>query len=134
MWHSILAAQQLVKDGLRWKVGNGANIRIWEDRWLPSPSTYKITSPRLILHSNTRVQDLINATIAEWKSMVIDTLFLPHEADVIKSIPISSHLPPDKLIWTETRNGLLTVRSADKLVVNRSLSSNKGTLAKVFLE
>ncbi|KAK9984589.1 hypothetical protein SO802_034114 [Lithocarpus litseifolius] len=59
--------------------------------------------------------------------MVIEALFLPHEVDVIKSIPISSRLPPDKLIWTETRNGLFTVRSAYKLVVNQLFSSNRAS-------
>ena len=34
-WRSIMAAQQQVQDGLRWRVGNGANIRVWEDKWLP---------------------------------------------------------------------------------------------------
>ena len=126
-WRSIMAAQQLVKDGVRWRVGNGANIRIWEDRWLPSPSTYKITSPRMFLHADTQVQDLINAATAEWKATVIEALFLPHEVDVIKSIPISSRLPPDKLIWTETRNGLFTMCSAHKLAVNQLLSSNRAS-------
>ena len=127
MWHSILVAQQLVKAGLRWRVRNGANIRIWQDKWLPSPSTYRISSPRLFLHSDTRVQYLINATTTEWKATVIETLFLPHEAEVIKSIPISSRLPPDKIIWTETRNGLFMVRNAYKLAVNQSFSANRGT-------
>ena len=31
-WRSIMAAQSLVKEGLRWRVGNGAGIRVWEDR------------------------------------------------------------------------------------------------------
>ena len=31
-WQSIMAAQNLVKEDLRWRVGNGASIRIWEDR------------------------------------------------------------------------------------------------------
>ena len=73
---------------------------------MPIPSTYKVTSPRLFLQAGTCVQELINEDTAEWKSSVIDALFLPHEADIIKSIPISSRLPPNKLIWTETRNGL----------------------------
>ena len=127
-WRSIMAAQSLVKYGLRWRVGNGASICTWEDRWLPIPSTCIITSPRLFLHSDTQVQDLINVATAEWKSTVIDALFLPHEADVIKSIPISSHSSPGKLIWMETRNRVFTVRSAYKLVVTRSFPSNRGTI------
>lgn len=95
----------------------GVSIRIWEDRWLPKLSTHRIISPRLFLHLDTHVQKLINGATVEWCIEVIDTLFLPHEADVIKSTPISYRLPPNKLIMSKTRNGLFTVRSAYMLVV-----------------
>ena len=124
---SLMPTQNLVEEGLRWRVGNGASIHVWEDRWLPVPSTYKVTSPRMFLQADTRVQELINKDTAEWKSSVIDALFVPHEADIIKSIPISSKLPNDKLIWTETRNGLFTVRSAYHLARTRSVSNSRGT-------
>lgn len=74
-WCSIMAAQHLVKEGLRWRIGNGANIRVWEDRWLPVPSTYKVISPQLFLHEDTRVQDLIDTTTATWKKSIVDALF-----------------------------------------------------------
>ena len=34
-WQSIMAAQNLVKEGIRWRIGNGANVRVWMDKWLP---------------------------------------------------------------------------------------------------
>ena len=34
-WRSIMAAQNLVKKGIRWRIGNGANVRVWMDKWLP---------------------------------------------------------------------------------------------------
>ena len=53
-------------------------------------------------------------------------MFLPHEADVIKGIPLNSHLPVDKLIWAETPNGKFSVRSAYGVAVRLSKSDNKG--------
>ena len=94
---------------------------------MPVLSTYKVTSPRMFLQADILVQELINEDTTEWKSSVIDALFLPHESDIIKSIPISSRLPPDKLIWTETRNGLFTVRSAYHLARTWSASNSRGT-------
>ena len=44
-WRSIMAGQSIVKKGIRWQVGNGDNIRIWMDKWIPTPSTYKVVSP-----------------------------------------------------------------------------------------
>ena len=58
---------------------------------------------------------------------MIDALFLPHEADTIKSIPLSTHLPPNKLIWAVTTNGLFSVRSAYRLAMEISQFDNAGS-------
>ncbi|KAK6160267.1 hypothetical protein DH2020_003648 [Rehmannia glutinosa] len=34
LWRSILAARRVVEDGMAWRVGNGAIIRIRNDRWI----------------------------------------------------------------------------------------------------
>jgi hypothetical protein len=38
-WHSILKGCSLLKEGIVWRVGNGDNIAVWEDPWLPRGST-----------------------------------------------------------------------------------------------
>ena len=126
-WRSIMAAQHVVKQCIRWNVGNGEHIRVWGDKWLPSPSTFKVVSPRLFMHADTRVSKLISHEPVGWKMQVIDTLFLPHEADIIKSIPLSTHSPPDKLIWAATTNGLFSVRSAYRLAMEASRFDTTGS-------
>ena len=44
-WRSILNGLEVVKRDTRWRVGNGEKILIWEDKWLPTPTTYKVISP-----------------------------------------------------------------------------------------
>ncbi|XP_065619737.1 uncharacterized protein LOC136063366 [Quercus suber] len=110
-----------------WSVGNGESIRVWGDKWLPSPSTFRVTSPRLFLHDETRVSELISQDSATWRTVIIDAIFLPHEADLIKSIPLSLRRPEDKLVWAGTFNGLFSVRSAYRLAVEESRPSNIGT-------
>ena len=58
-WRSLLFAQNIVKEGLQWRVGNGKHIRVWGDKWLPAASTHKVMSPRVFLDADTRVSDLI---------------------------------------------------------------------------
>ena len=111
-WRSLMAAQNVVKHGLRWRIGNGEKVKVWGDKWLPTPSTYQVTSPRMFLQVETLVGDLIDKEKACWKTEVIDALFLPHEAEEIKKIPLSSHLPTDKQIWACSHNGVFTVQSA----------------------
>ena len=52
-----------------------------------------------------KVGKLIDKEKASWKVGVVDALFLPHEAEAIKAIPISSNLPEDKQIWAWSTNG-----------------------------
>ena len=122
-----MAAQHLVKKGTWWNIGNCELIQMWGDKWLPSPSTYKIASPRKFLHAETKVSELISHELVAWKKPVIDANFLPHEAELIKSIPLSSRLSDDTLVWAATSNGLFFVRSAYRLAMEESQPSNSGT-------
>ena len=84
-----MAAQSIVQQGLRWLVGNGESIQVLGDRWLPSSSTHKVISPKLFLQEDTRVNEFIDPDVAGWKGGALDAVFLPYEAELIKSIPIS---------------------------------------------
>lgn len=126
-WQSILAAQLIVREGLRWRVGNGRSTRIWEDKWLPTAPTHKVCSPRLFLDPDTRVCELIKPEFDSWNSEVIDALFYPHEAEVIKGLPLSARCPSDKIIWAASSNGLFSVRSTYSLAVNLSKLETVGT-------
>ena len=126
-WRSLISAQSLVIEGMRWRVGNGANIKIWQDKWLPLVSSHKVLSPRLFLSADMNVADLIDSETARWKNEVLDNLFIPYEADLIESIPLSVTLPADKLVWAETSTRNFTVRSAYKLAVNVFTTATNGT-------
>ena len=116
-WRSILSAQSIVKQGVCWRVGNGKDIRIWGDKWLPRGSSFEVISPRLFLHQDTRVSELIHTERKSWKEEVIRQLFLPVDAETILGIPLSIRLPGDRIIWAETNNGYFTIRSAYKVAM-----------------
>lgn len=73
------------------------------------------------------MSELISQDWASWNSQVADAIFLPHEAKLIKGIPISMHLPEDKLVWAATSNGLFSVSSAYSLAMEHSPLANQGT-------
>ncbi|XP_065632123.1 uncharacterized protein LOC136068642 [Quercus suber] len=79
------------------------------------------------MNLDTRDADLIDLHIAKWKNDVLDCLFLPFEANLIKSIPLSVTLPEDKLVWAVTNNGMFSVGSAYKLAVSMFKSKCRGT-------
>jgi hypothetical protein len=69
-WRSILRGLELLKKGVIWRVGNGENISIWEDPWLPCGVTRRPITPkgRNIL---TRVAELINPITEDWDEELI---------------------------------------------------------------
>ena len=58
---------------------------------------------------------------------MIDALFLLHEAKVIKSIPLSVHLPVDKQVWACSSNGVFTIRNAYWVAVEMSKARSCGS-------
>ena len=111
-WRSIFQSIEVVKNETRWQVGNGRLIHIWEDKWLPTASTFKIISPPRDFGDYPMVSSLIDQDTKWWKANVVRTLFLPFEADMILKIPLSQRLPEDSLIWIGNKRGVFTVKSA----------------------
>ena len=116
-----MAAQDIVQKGRRWQVGNGRSIRIWKDKWLSSPSTYEVVSPVNNIPEDSRVVELIDEEKGAWKTDLVCNVFLPHEADLIRGIALCTNLPEDKQVWALTDNGLFSVRSTYKLVMELRL-------------
>ena len=129
-WRSIMVAQELVKEGVMWRMGNRSDVRVLGDRWLPCSSSHGVISPQLFLHEDTRVRELIDTEVKCWKSSVADFIFQLHEAEAIKSIPLSLLFPQDKLVWAETANGKFTIKSAYHLAMR--ISSSDCSLMRRF--
>ena len=55
VWRRLLAAREVIERGSRWIVGNGKKVKIWRDRWIPTPYTFKVVSPR----SQTKEMDRV---------------------------------------------------------------------------
>lgn len=59
-WQSIMAAKDVILEGAWWNNGNGVKVRIWEDKRMPTPSTFKVVSPWKTLISGDYVLCLID--------------------------------------------------------------------------
>ena len=63
---------KVVKRGIRWRVGNGNLIHIWEDKWLPTPSTYKVSSPKSSLVTSQCCPHLLIRILEDGKLIWLD--------------------------------------------------------------
>lgn len=60
-----MASTDLLKDGLSWQVDDRHNIKIWEDKWLSTPTSYRTQSPVLLIPPYSRVAPLMYEHIAQ---------------------------------------------------------------------
>lgn len=69
-WRSIIRGIQALKEGLIWRVGNGQQINIWLDPWVPNSISRRPSTPRgqTII---TRVSELIDPSTGTWDSVMI---------------------------------------------------------------
>lgn len=73
-WCSILTGLKLLKEGIIWRVGDGATTKIWSDPWLPKGVTRRPVTPRgaSLL---TMVSELIDPITGGWDELLVRDTF-----------------------------------------------------------
>ena len=64
----------------RWKA------KIWTDRWIPTPNSFMVVSPRPQNAENELVKTLLDRDLGRWNTSAVRNNFLPYEAMTILSI------------------------------------------------
>ena len=83
---------------------------------MPVRPSRVILSPLPSVMAETRVSSLINPDLSVWKFEEVNHVFLPHEASMILSIPLSRRSPHDCVSWSCTPIGEFSTSSAYKLL------------------
>ncbi|KAF4402836.1 hypothetical protein G4B88_010288 [Cannabis sativa] len=116
----ICWGRKILKEGARWRVGNGRKIKVWEDKWLPRPhestlSKFPDIPPQTKLHKFITWD-------GEWNREEMTKHF--HEDDIpwIQGIPIDLYMEDD-LIWPFTPNGQDNVKSGYEETLTHALWS-----------
>jgi len=82
-WKSILKGRNVLKEGMRWRVGDGTEIQIWSDPWLPSEFLPYITSLVAAGWEEARVCSLLKPYLKEWNQEALQALFVPRDISLI---------------------------------------------------
>lgn len=101
----------MLSRGTRFQVGNGNNISIWNDPWLPLPHSFKPFSLPMEGTESWVVADIIDLENRKWVSSVIIELFIATEADLILKIPLGRQSTDDRLMWHYDNKGVFNVKS-----------------------
>lgn len=92
IWNSFLERQWLFCEGVRWRVGNGWNIQVWKNTWMPILWSYRPVTRNIFLGKTLRVKGFTCPQRKWWKGEVLSSLFCLRNVEIIKKNPIM-------LIW-----------------------------------
>ena len=112
-WASVLKVLPILKTHVSYQLTQG-NISIWNTPWYSSWATIY---EDLIIQPNgfnypALVKDLWIPGQKTWNNELIDILFVPSAATIIKQTPIINADDPDFLCWKLTRDGNCNAKSA----------------------
>ncbi|KAG7576566.1 Ribonuclease H domain [Arabidopsis thaliana x Arabidopsis arenosa] len=108
-WRSIQQGKELLQQGLRVRIGNGQNTRIWSDPWLPTLPPRPASGP--ILDVNMTVSDLWKEGRREWDPVVFEGVLNPEDQQLASSLFLSKHSDKDSYEWAYTKNAKYSVKS-----------------------
>jgi hypothetical protein len=126
IWRAIEMGKNVIVKCACLMVGNGENISVWKDPWVPYLEDFK-SIPR-DASSQVRplmVSNLIDPQTRFWKQDVLGQLFTQSSIEAINKIVIPWRPRPDKLVWVKEPIGDFFVKYAYKLSQELSTTSNE---------
>lgn len=115
IWRSILWGREVIKRGIRWRVGNGKKISVYEDNWLPRPDAFKPISPPA-LPKDSVVADLLN-DMNQWDEDKLNHYFMHEDTAVILKIPLPNGQAGNEILWHFDKRGEFSVKSGYQLAL-----------------
>ncbi|XP_038717940.1 uncharacterized protein LOC120011012 [Tripterygium wilfordii] len=112
VWSSMLAGREILMKGLHWRVGNGATISVWNDKWIPSSPNGLPESPIGGNDINLKVSKLIDSESRSWNDPLLGQIFSPNDVAAITQIPLYGLNREDSLVWSQNTQGRFTIKSA----------------------
>lgn len=75
---------------MRWRIGDGKSVKMWQDAWVSDKGSGKLITPMRFLDHNTTVDGLMDVENQRWRIDIISEVLFPIDTERIVKIPISS--------------------------------------------
>lgn len=113
LWKCWIGAKYVLEMGLKYQMGDGKSIRIWEVPWLDNAPKFIPKPKQEGTPSVTWARELMDREGKEWNEELLERLFWPQDVITITNIPIRLEGTKDRLLWTTfNRKGVYTIQSA----------------------
>ena len=117
MWRSIMAAQDVLKQGSRRKIGTGDKTYIWKVPWLPSAENGFLTSSMPPELEFTKACQLMEENEKRWDVEILNDICNDRDAQLILQIPLVNEDRNDSWLWLLDDKGNFTVKSCYRKLV-----------------
>ena len=125
-WRSLMAAKNVVVNGSRIQIGDGQQVQLSKDPWLPDVHNGFITSELDESLATATVDCLMVPGQRSWDYDLITDVFNSRDAGLILQVPLSVRQNADRWYWLADPKGQFTVRSYYKLLNSETnVSSSK---------
>jgi len=113
VWKSLLRLRPFIKQGIRWKVGNGRSINFWTDNWCAEDNLVSLLN---MDHSSVPDMDMkVSAFISpdkHWDSSKLSQYLPTDVIQTIQSIPLPITDVADSFCWGYSGSGVFSTKSA----------------------
>ncbi|XP_074347342.1 putative mitochondrial protein AtMg00310 [Apium graveolens] len=103
IWRSILLAQQILRQGLSRRVGDGSTVKIKNEPWLPDEDNPYITTETAKIENHT-VSALMVPNERKWDEDLVKDVFNQRDANLILATPLSEN-SRDSWFWRKDKLG-----------------------------
>lgn len=90
MWRSILAGQEVLRQGCRRNIGTGKDTFVWKDPWLPNVENGYVTTTVFPELENIRVASLMTMNDRRWDEEILADIFKDRDIGMINELHISN--------------------------------------------
>ncbi|KAL6189078.1 hypothetical protein ACLB2K_040468 [Fragaria x ananassa] len=109
VWRGLVWGKDLLCAGIRWRIGSGDLVKIWGDKWLPTPWSFKVVTP-CFMDPNARVSQLMSQ-LGMWDMNFIKQHFLLVDVEKILAVPLCDGNGGDVAVWHFSDDGRFSVKS-----------------------
>lgn len=115
-WRSILHGGELLIQGLKQLVGDGASLRVWTSHWISDGRKKAPLMKNILVDLEMRVKDLIDPVSKTWDMLILEDNFFPRDIGIILKIkPVVSS--EGYWCWEHNKAGEYSVKSGYWLVL-----------------
>ncbi|GLT24834.1 hypothetical protein SLA2020_000030 [Shorea laevis] len=122
-WKSILRCRGVLQLGLRWSVGSGQRIKLWQDVWVGDrPLLEHAASEVMPMQLDTTVSHVISPDNT-WNTSLLRQLLPDSVVEKVLATPISAFgRRDDKVYWNGSSTGNFSVSSAFSLLQQQRIN------------